>query len=103
MTVSVTHHAIARYIERVAPVDPAVAYAEIIAAERGIETAAAFGGRIVRLANGARLVVRGGGPRAPVGRDGRATNSPIRVVTVLGRSMIDGGRYERLARAGGVQ
>jgi hypothetical protein len=71
MTVRVTHHAIDRYIERVAPTDRISARDAMLAAERGIETAARIGCRLVRLPNGARLVIRG--------------VREVRVVTVLGR------------------
>ncbi|MGE5563154.1 MAG: hypothetical protein ACM3ZV_07560 [Bacillota bacterium] len=82
MTVHVTHHAIARYIERVAPVPPDEAYATIAAAERTIETAGRFGSHIVRLPNGARLIIAG------------VVN--FRVVTVLAPGMIHGGLHARL-------
>lgn len=72
MSVHVTHHAIDRYIERVARVDRISAREAMLGAARGIFAAAAIGARIVRLPNGARLVVRG--------------VTDIRVVTVLGRN-----------------
>ena len=56
--IHVTEHAIDRYIERVAPVDRATAYAIIAAAERGVETAARFGASVVRTAS-AKLVLDG--------------------------------------------
>jgi hypothetical protein len=79
MSVHVTHHAIERYQQRVAPVEPAEAYAAIVAAERGIEAAAAFGGHIVKLANGARLIVRG--------------RNRVHVVSVNAPGAIVGGPY----------
>ena len=82
MTVHVTHHAVDRYIERIAPVGRDQAVAIIRSAERAIEQAAAFGAHVVRLGNGAKLVLRG------VDR--------IRVITVLRPSDIDRGRYEHL-------
>ncbi len=82
MTVRITHHAVDRYVERVAPVSRAEAARAMHAADRAIETAAAFGARIVRLSSGARLICRG--------RD------PVRVVTVLERGCIEGGRFPRL-------
>jgi hypothetical protein len=83
MTVHITNHAIDRFIERVAPVSRAEAARIMLAAERAIETAAAFGGRIVRLPSGARLICRG--------------KPQIRVVTVLERGHLEGGCHEKLA------
>lgn len=75
MTVSVTHHAIDRYIERIAPVGRDEAARAILAAETAIHAATAFGAHVVRLGNGARLVCTG-----PL--------SNVRVVTVLARGQI---------------
>lgn len=77
MSVHVTQHALDRYVERVAPVGFDAARALIEAASPAIETAAAFGGHIVRLGNGAKLILRGRGR--------------VRVVTVLAPGAIDHG------------
>ncbi|RST30133.1 hypothetical protein HMF7854_04310 [Sphingomonas ginkgonis] len=78
MTVVVTHHAIDRYLERVAPVSRLEAQAAMEAAARGIEASAAIGAYVVRLASGARLICRG--------------RERIRVVTVIPAGEIVGGR-----------
>lgn len=82
MSVHVTEHAIDRWIERIAPDNRDQARQAITASERAIEFAAAFGAHVVRLPNGAKLVCKGRGP--------------VRVITVLGRAEIDGGRGEQL-------
>lgn len=82
MSVHVTQRAIADYIDRVERIDPGQAEAKIMAAHRGIETAAAFGGHIVKIANGARLILRG--------------RQNVRVVSVYPADAIEGGRHERL-------
>ncbi|HVM38316.1 MAG TPA: hypothetical protein VM265_08020 [Sphingomicrobium sp.] len=56
--IHITEHAIERYIERVAHVDRATAYAAIASAERGVEAAARFGATVVRTAT-AKLVLDG--------------------------------------------
>lgn len=83
MTVHVTHHAIDRYIERVRPVDRISAREAMLAAQRGIEAAAAFGAHVVRLPEGAGLIVRG--------------LNPVRVVTVLAPGNRAGGKRAQLA------
>lgn len=52
-------HAIQRYQERVEPVDKDTAKRRILSAARAIERAASFGCQVVRLANGARLILDG--------------------------------------------
>jgi hypothetical protein len=78
--ITVTAHAVERYIERIAPVDPATAYAIIASAERAIETAASFGAHTVKTAS-AKLIIQvhalPGGLR------------DARVVTVIPRRQID--------------
>jgi hypothetical protein len=83
VTVHVTEHAVDRYIERVSPIGRAEARAAMQDAERLIERAVAFGGHLVRLGSGARLVLRG--------RDS------IRVVTVLGRATVEHSDQLRLS------
>lgn len=78
--ITVTAHAVDRYIERIAAVDRATAYACIAASERAIEAAAAFGAKAVKTAT-AKLILQvhdlpGGGQDA-------------RVVTVIPRRQID--------------
>lgn len=75
MTVHVTEHAIDRYCERVANVPRRTARQLMMAAERSIECAAAFGAHTVRLGNGAKLVITG--------------LADIRIVTVLQRGHIN--------------
>lgn len=56
----VTGHAAERYVERIAPfLTPAQARRETLRSAAAIDQAAAFGARIVRLANGARLCLEG--------------------------------------------
>lgn len=71
---SVTAHAIERWIERVAPVAWAEAEAAMLAAAPIVDRAAAIGCSVVIIGNGARLVLDG------------AT-----VVTVLGKGMVKTG------------
>lgn len=78
--ITVTAHAVDRYIERIAAVDRATAYAIIASAERAIEAAASFGAKAVKTAT-AKLIIQthelpGGGQDA-------------RVVTVIPRRQID--------------
>jgi hypothetical protein len=98
MTVHVTHHALDRYCERVGAVSRDQAERTILAASRGIEAAAAFGSRVVRLPNGARLICAGAPAR--VGKPGAGLGErPIRVVTLLAPGHIEGGHYPRLSSA----
>lgn len=89
MSVHVTHHAIDRYIERIAPVDRVAARAMIMSAERAIEFAAAFGAHTVRIGNGAKLAI--------TGRD------HIGVVTVLPRDWFNSADLPRSWRRDPLQ
>lgn len=62
-------HAIQRYQERVRPCSAEDARADIMAAHRGIEAAAAIHCSVVRLASGARLVLDGSNVVTVYGRD----------------------------------
>jgi hypothetical protein len=84
MSVHVTAHAIDRYIERIAPVERGEAYAVMISAEAAILRAAAFGGHVVRIASGAKLIITG--------------RSQIRVVTVLRADQISSGMFATLQK-----
>lgn len=75
MTVHVTEHAIDRYCERIANVPREQARAAMLASERAILFAAAFGAHTVRIGCGAKLVLRG--------------LHQVRVVTVLPRDWIN--------------
>lgn len=57
--IRVSQHACQRYAERVHPCTVEQAHAEIIAHERAIHKAAAFGCSVVRCAEGHRLVLDG--------------------------------------------
>ena len=82
--ITVTAHAIDRYIERVEPVDRETAYAIIAGAERTIEAAARFGATVVRLPNRAKLLLDVARVRLPGGQ----VAYHARVVTVLSRGRI---------------
>lgn len=69
--IRITDHAVQRYAERVEPCSLADARTRIMAAARGIEAAARIHCEVVRLGNGARLVLE------------RST-----VVTVYGRGVL---------------
>lgn len=74
MSVHVTEHAIDRYIERVAPVDRDRARSVMQSAEPVIELAVRFGGHVVHLGSGGKLILRG--------------SDRISVVTVIGNRAI---------------
>lgn len=74
MTFYVTPHAVDRYIERVDPVSRDVAMERILGSAHAIDVAVAFGARVVRLGNGAKLII-----------DKR------KVITVIPRSWIGAG------------
>lgn len=57
--ITVTPHAIARFQERVAPCSVETARERILAASHAIGVAAKFGCEVVRLGNGARLILEG--------------------------------------------
>lgn len=96
MSVHVTEHAVDRYLERIAPIGRDQARALMQSAERIIQSAAAMGVHTVRLGNGAKLVLRGGGagedpadgPSSPTAARGR-----VRVITVLTRDQINGADF----------
>jgi hypothetical protein len=52
-------HAVTRFQERVAPVSYDDARAEILSHAKAIECAASFGCQIIKLGNGARLIIDG--------------------------------------------
>lgn len=56
----VTNHAAARYVERVDPrLTPDQARAEMLGAAHAIDIACVFGAKMVKMGNGARLVLEG--------------------------------------------
>ena len=57
--ITVTHHAIDRFIERVRHCSFEDARNAILSHERAIEAAIAFGAEVVRCADGSRLVLQG--------------------------------------------
>lgn len=60
MTITITAHAVDRFIQRIDPAaTPAQARAEILSHEPAIVKAAEFGCRCVKLGCGARLLLRG--------------------------------------------
>jgi hypothetical protein len=86
MSVHVTEHAIDRYCERVENLSRPAVRKLIHRSDRMIAAASAFGAHTVRLGNGARLVITG--------------RRQVRVVTVLGRGMINAADFPRAPASG---
>ena len=57
--IHISHHALQRFQERVAPCTLAEARAAILTHSRALEKAAAFGAEVVRCAGGERLILQG--------------------------------------------
>jgi hypothetical protein len=75
----VTRHAVERYQERVEAVTKAQARARIRSSATAVHQAAAFGATVVRMGDGAKLILEG-----------------TTVVTVLPRGWINGGKRPHL-------
>lgn len=90
----ITSHALDRYIERIARVDRAAAYAAIAASECAIEAAGAFGAHAVKTGE-AKLILQFHDVRVI----GGGMHREVHVVTVIPRRQIDHGDLSNRERA----